>query len=199
MTTSDVFARTTAPERDRELRQALAAVARHDELAFARFYAQVRRPVYLVTQAVLGDHHWAEDTTDEVLIEVWTTAASRYVPARGEVLPWLMTIAHRRAVDRVRSVQAARDRERSYVRLCAQVLPQQRGAPDAVVEGEQTAAQLRRALSNLTDEQREPLVLAYFDEYTRTRIALELGIPRGTVSSRITAGLRVLREQLAER
>ncbi|MEC3982574.1 sigma-70 family RNA polymerase sigma factor [Amycolatopsis sp. H20-H5] len=190
---------SAASSGEAELRRVLAAVARHDEQAFTRLYAQVHRPVYGMAKAVLGDHHLAEDTTNDVLAEVWTTAAARYVPERGQVLAWLMTIARRRAIDRVRSVQAARDREQAYAQLCEQVLPEQRRSPEDDIERTQTTGQLRHALAGLPEQQRDPLLLAYLAGHTRSRIAVELGIPRGTVTTRITAALRALRDQLTDR
>lgn len=196
MTTPDIHDQFLL--RDVELRQSLAAVARHDEQAFSRLYVQAHRPVYGMARAVLGDHHLAEDTASEVFAEVWSTAAARYVPERGQVMSWLMTIARRRAIDRVRSVQAARDREQAYVQLCNQLVPDQRRSPEDDIQWKQTTAQLRQALAELPGQQRDPLLLAYFAGHTRSRIAVELGIPRGTVTTRITAALRSLHTVFAD-
>ena len=126
----------------------------------------------------------------EVLLEAWRTA-SRYDPARGSAMSWLMTLAHRRAVDRVRSEQRAADREQRAT--SAQV------DYDDVIEAVESALdreRVRRCLDALTDLQRESVTLAYYGGYSYSEVARLLGVPPGTVKTRMRDGLIRLRDCL---
>ncbi|MGW6917147.1 ECF RNA polymerase sigma factor SigK [Kitasatospora sp. NPDC054939] len=177
----------TAP--GEELRGLLPLVARGDERAFDRLYRAVAGPVYGLVLRVLRDPAQSEEVAQEVLLEVWRTAAA-YRPDRGAVTTWVLTIAHRRAVDRVRSARAAADRERHVALLDAPA------AFDAVTEQVERALdgeRVRAALAGLSAVQRECLVLAYYGGYTQQQIAGSLGVPLGTVKTRMRDGLRRLR------
>ncbi|OKI35519.1 RNA polymerase subunit sigma [Saccharothrix sp. CB00851] len=170
----------------------LALVARGDDKAFARLYDVVAGRVFSLVRRVVRDHAQSEEVTQEVLVEVWRTAG-RYDPGRGSALAWVMTMAHRRAVDRVRSAQAATRREDLAARLDVET------PFDAV--SEQVAArverrQVRRCLSMLTELQRESILLGYFQGYTYPETASVLGIPLGTVKTRMRDGLIRLRDCL---
>ncbi|PSL44090.1 RNA polymerase sigma-70 factor (ECF subfamily) [Saccharothrix carnea] len=170
----------------------LTQVARGDDKAFARLYDVVAGRVFSLVRRVVRDHAQSEEVTQEVLVEVWRTAA-RFDPGRGSALAWVMTMAHRRAVDRVRSAQAATRREDLAARLDVET------PFDAV--SEQVAArierrQVRRCLSTLTDLQRESILLGYFQGYTYPETASVLGIPLGTVKTRMRDGLIRLRDCL---
>jgi len=126
----------------------------------------------------------------EVLLEAWRTA-SRYDPARGSAMSWLMTLAHRRAVDRVRSEQRAADRAQRAT--SAQV------DYDDVIEAVEAALdreRVRRCLGSLTDLQRESVTLAYYGGYSYSEVARLLGVPPGTVKTRMRDGLIRLRDCL---
>ncbi len=170
----------------------LTLVARGDDKAFARLYDVVAGRVFSLVRRVVRDHAQSEEVTQEVLVEVWRTAG-RFDPDRGSALAWVMTMAHRRAVDRVRSAQAATRREDLAARLDVET------PFDAV--SEQVAArverrQVRRCLSTLTDLQRESILLGYFQGYTYPETASALGIPLGTVKTRMRDGLIRLRDCL---
>jgi RNA polymerase sigma-70 factor (ECF subfamily) len=166
----------------------LAQVARGDHPAFEAVYDQLAGPVYGVVRKVLRDPAQSEEVAQEVMLEIWQ-AASRYDPARGGASSWAMTIAHRRAVDRVRSETAAADRNQKF-------------APgpvsgDDVAELVETALdrqRVRRCMGVLTALQAEAVKLAYYGGYTYPQVAELLGIALGTVKTRIRDGLIRLRD-----
>ncbi|QQQ73479.1 ECF RNA polymerase sigma factor SigK [Saccharothrix sp. 6-C] len=170
----------------------LCLVARGDDRAFERLYDVVAGKVLSLVRRVLRDHAQSEEVTQEVLVEVWRTAA-RYDPERGSAMAWVMTMAHRRAVDRVRSAQSATRREDLAARRDVET------PFDAV--SEQVASrierrQVQRCLTMLTELQRESILLGYFQGYTYPETASVLGIPLGTVKTRMRDGLIRLRDCL---
>ena len=170
----------------------LAAVASGDHAAFEALYDTTVNAIYGLVRRILRDPAQSEEVTQEVLLEVWRSAPS-YDPSRGQAMTWVMTIAHRRAVDRVRSAQAATDRDlrdaqRSTVRPYDMV--------GETVLGRLERDEVRAALTSLTDAQRQAVELAYFGGYTHVEVSGLLGVPLGTVKTRIRDGLIRLRDAL---
>ena len=175
-----------------QLTDLLRRSSRGDQAAFAELYDATSRRAYGLAVRVVRDRAQAEEVTQEAYLEVWRTAA-RFDPARGSALSWLLTIVHRKAVDRVRSAEAASRRDQSY---------QQRNQPvahDATAEAAEASLEARRvrgALAHLTDVQREALELAYFGGYTHREVATMLDLPVGTAKTRIRDGLIRLRDAM---
>ncbi|MGW5860750.1 ECF RNA polymerase sigma factor SigK [Streptomyces sp. NPDC055239] len=174
----------------------LAALMRQitggDEQTFGRLYESVAGPVFGIVRAVVRDVAQSEEVTQEVLVEVWRHAAD-YRPERGSVMNWLLTLAHRRAVDRVRSVVAATAREeRAALR---DRLPEF-DVTAAEVEARQEREDVVRCLETLTELQRESITLAYYQGLTYREVAERLSASLGTVKTRMRDGLIRLRDCL---
>lgn len=175
-----------------DLQELLGKVARGDRDAFSLVYDAVCGPVLGLVRAVLRDPAQSEEVAQEVLIEVWRGAA-RFQASRGSAMTWVLTLAHRRAVDRVRSAQASSDRERKAAML------EQTPAYDEVteeVESRLEREQVRRCLRTLTELQRQSVTLAYYRGLAYREVAELLAVPLGTVKTRLRDGLIRLRDCL---
>ncbi|GAB34838.1 RNA polymerase ECF-type sigma factor SigK [Gordonia otitidis NBRC 100426] len=167
----------------------LEKIASGDETAFSEFYDLTSHRVYGMVLRVLRDPGYSEETTQEVYLQVWRSA-STFRPELGSALSWLITLAHRRAVDRVRSETASARREETY------------GAEDytamfdevsEAVDKRETSSQVRGCLETLTDVQRESIGLAYYEGLTYREVSERLSVALPTIKSRIRDGLARLR------
>ncbi len=170
----------------------LVRTGRGDRAAFEQLYDAYAARVHGLARRILRDPTLSQDATQVVMTEVWRTAA-RFDPERGSATTWILTLAHRRAVDMVRREQAARDRidkvgRRRFERPA-----------DTIAEGVVMAdehAEVRAAMAHLTDLQREAIELAWFDGYTYREVAAALDVPLGTVKTRMRDGMIRLRDHL---
>jgi len=166
--------------------------SRGDEVAFAALYDATSARLHGLVRRVVRDQAQSEEVTQEVFVEVWRQCA-RYDEGAGSPLAWMMTIAHRRAVDRVRSAEASSRRDTTYEQRTREIEHDQTAeAATANLE----AKRVRNALKTLTDAQRSALELAYFGGYTHTEVATLLDLPLGTAKTRIRDGLIRLRDTL---
>ena len=175
-----------------KLAELLAASARGNEQAFAEFYDQTSARVYGMVLRVVRDPAQAAEVTQDVYLQVWREA-SRFDAGLGTVLSWLLMIAHRRAVDRVRSARSATLRDDRYAATQTD-RPYDQVAERAHANLE--AQRVRNALHDLTETQREAISLAYFAGYTHREVAVLLDLPLGTAKTRIRDGLIRLRDAL---
>ena len=170
----------------------LLRTAHGDQAAFARLYDMLSPRVFGLILRVLVDRSQSEEVLQEVFLEVWQSAA-KFAPNRGQGRSWVLTIAHRRAVDRVRSAQASTNRD---VRAGFRDLDV---AHDSVAEQVELRIEGRRvaqALATLPEPQREAITLAYYGGYSQSEIAALVGSPLGTIKTRMRDGLTRLRNEM---
>jgi RNA polymerase sigma-70 factor (ECF subfamily) len=170
----------------------LGRVARGDERAFAELYDLVSARVYGLIRRVLRDPAQSEEVAQEVMVEIWRNAG-RFDPSRGSATAWVFTIAHRRAVDRVRTEQAGVERVRRVAAASGET-PFDSVVETATARIEQQ--QVRRCLDGLTDLQREAITLAYYGGNSYREVADLLRTPLPTIKTRMRDGLIRMRDCL---
>ena len=171
---------------------ALSRAAAGDQSAFAELYDMLSGRVFGLILRVLVDRSQSEEVLQEVFLEVWETAAS-FDPGRGQARSWVLTIAHRRAVDRVRSAES---RTRRDTRVGLQDLHTPVASVEEHVQILVDGSRATRALDTLPEAQRQPIVLAYFGGYSQREIAALVGAPLGTIKTRMRDGLSRLRTEM---
>ncbi|GGK56892.1 sigma-70 family RNA polymerase sigma factor [Nocardia camponoti] len=175
-----------------ELSALLLRCGQADQQAFAELYDRTSARVFGLILRVLHDPGYAEETTQEVYLQVWRTATT-FDPAKGSAVTWLMTLAHRRAVDRVRAEHAHTQREVAYgIRALGHEFDEVTEEVERRLEQQAVVA----GLEKLTHTQREAISLAYYGGRTYSEVASYLGIGLPTVKSRIRDGLTRLKKSL---
>jgi RNA polymerase sigma-70 factor (ECF subfamily) len=172
----------------------LRAIAGGDEGALASLYDRYRLILFGLILRILHSQPEAEDILQEVFLQVWRKA-SDFDEARGRPFTWLVTLARSRAIDRLRAFAS---RERTATQATRDVTESISDAADDAVKSEQGEI-VRGALAELPEEQRQALVLAYFEGLTQSEIAARLNSPLGTVKTRMRSGMIKLRELLGGR
>ncbi|WP_028647957.1 ECF RNA polymerase sigma factor SigK [Nocardiopsis sp. CNT312] len=183
--------RPRPPEDD--LGSLLRRTAVGDLTAFERVYRELGGPVFGVVRRVLLNEAQSEEVTQEVFLEVWRNC-SRFDPSRGSARSWVLMIAHRRAVDRVRSEASATEREAAAGRLEPESTPTD--GVEQVVENSLEREKVRRCLRRLTSLQKDAVQLTYYTGYTQAEAAALLKVPLTTVKGRLRDGLIRLRDCL---
>lgn len=180
----------TGASTSEQLTSLLRACSRGDEQAFASLYDASSSRLFGLVLRVVRDRAQAEEVLQDAFLDIWRQSA-RFDQDRGSALSWMMTIAHRKAVDRVRSAEAQTRRDTAYE------LRETDRAYDATAEDAHRnldAQRVRKALNTLTETQRGALELAYFGGYTHREVAVMLDLPIGTAKTRIRDGLIRLRD-----
>lgn len=175
--------------------QLLKAVAVKDESALGQLYDRYRVILFGILVRILNDRAEAEDVLQETFLQVWRRAAD-FDESRGRPFTWLVTVARSRGIDRLRAL-ASRER---VAQAGAQENPEEVFS-DAAIDAERSEQRgvVNQALDQLPEEQKRPLMLAYFDGLTQSEIASQLGAPLGTVKTRMRNGMMKLRELLSGR
>jgi len=183
---------TGAPSVNAELVELLKACSLGEEAAFAKLYDATAARLFGLVLRIVRDRAQAEEVTQDAYLDIWRNS-SRFDSDRGSALSWLMTIGHRKAVDRVRSAEATRRRDTAY-----EARDQASPFDQTVEEAHRNldAQRVHKALDTLTETQRGAVELAYFGGYTHREVAAMLELPLGTAKTRIRDGLIRLRDTL---
>ena len=185
---------TDAPETESEvdLGQLLQRVSSGDEAAFRRLHATTRARLFGLIYKTVRDLGYAEETLQEVYIEIWQKAG-QYQPEMGRPLSWLMMICHRRAIDRVRAEERLR-KKTAVLAMFSVDIPQ--GGADEPLLLREEHLQIRRHLSKLSSRQRQSIDMVYFANLTHGETAKRLGILVPTLKTRLRDGILRLRSQI---
>jgi len=184
--TPDAAAQPASPD------DLLQRVAAGDQVAFGELYDQTAPRVLGLIKRLLKDHAQSEEVAQEVFLEIWQTA-SRFDTTRGSAASWMLTMAHRRAVDRVRASQSGRDRD---LKIGVRDLSPEYDSVTESVEIRIEHERVERALGRLTELQRQAVKLAYYGGYSHSEVATMLGVPIGTVKTRLRDGMIRLRDEM---
>ncbi len=176
------------------LESLMEAVAAGDQVALGQLYDATSRRVFGLALSILHDHHAAQEVTLDVYTRVWEQAR-RFDAARGSVEAWMLTLAHHHAIDRLRSRRRQAEREQPLLPEVDFADP--RPDPETTSTDADEARRVRRALQSIPEEQRRAILAAYFGGLSHSEVAAALGLPLGTVKTRIRSGLAALRRNLA--
>lgn len=172
----------------------LLLAAKGDKQAFSRFYDHTSTRIYGLVKRVLVDAAQSEEVTQDVYLGAWQNA-SRFDPARGRAISWLLTVAHRRAIDRVRSSQASRDRDFA---VGIRDFEESRDDVEETVVITLEHQRVTAAIRHLTPFQQEALELTYFQGLTSAEAAVTLGVPASTLKTRVRDALIALRTRVED-
>ena len=170
----------------------LERVAMGDQGAFSELYDQIAPRVFGLIRRVLKDQAQSEEVTQEVFLEIWQSAA-RFDPNKGGASTWILTMAHRRAVDRVRASQSSRDRD---TRIGIRDYNPDYDTVSEAIEVRIEHERVEKAMQRLTELQRQAVSLAYYGGYSHSEVAQMLSVPIGTVKTRLRDGMIRLRDEL---
>ena len=175
--------------------QLVELVAQQDAGALEALYDRYGRAAYSLARRILTEETLAQDVVQEVFLSLWRDAR-RFDAGRGTVATYLLSMTHHRAVDVVRREENLRRWRTSDEGL--ELAPDPKARVEDEVEASERRAEVRAALKDLPDPQRQALLLAYFGGYTQREVSALVGVPLGTVKSRMAAGMRKMREALSD-
>ncbi|OJX72381.1 ECF RNA polymerase sigma factor SigK [Leifsonia sp. 71-9] len=170
----------------------LVRTATGDQQAFSTLYDHTAARVLGLIRRVLIDAAQSEEVAQEVFLEAWQSA-SRFDPNKGRAMTWIMTMAHRRAIDRIRASQASRDRDTA---VGIRDLPTAYDQVAETVEVRMESERVEVAMATLSEAHRQAITLAYYGGLSQSEVAAELGIPLGTAKTRLRDAMIRLREEL---
>jgi RNA polymerase sigma-70 factor (ECF subfamily) len=174
------------------LNDLLGQVAEGSQAAFGQLYDQCAGRVLGLVRRLLRDSAQSEEVTQEIFLEVWQNA-KRYDPAKGSATTWILTMSHRRAVDRIRSSQSTRDRD---TKIGLRDMETEYDSVSESVEIRVEHERVGQALLRLTELQRQAVTLSYYGGYSHSEVAEMLKVPIGTVKTRLRDGMIRLRDEL---
>jgi len=175
--------------------QLVELVAQQDAGALEALYDRYGRAAYSLARRILTEETLAQDVVQEVFLSLWRNAR-RFDAGRGTVATYLLSMTHHRAVDVVRREEKLRRWRTSDEGL--ELAPDPKARVEDEVEASERRAEVRAALKDLPDPQRQALLLAYFGGYTQREVAALVGVPLGTVKTRMAAGMRKMKEALSD-
>lgn len=175
--------------------QLVELVAQQDAGALEALYDRYGRAAYSLARRILTEETLAQDVVQEVFLSLWRDAR-RFDAGRGTVATYLLSMTHHRAVDVVRREENLRRWRTSDEGL--ELAPDPKARVEDEVEASERRAEVRAALKDLPDPQRQALLLAYFGGYTQREVAALVGVPLGTVKTRMAAGMRKMKEALSD-
>jgi RNA polymerase sigma-70 factor (ECF subfamily) len=180
------------PAQDLSIESLLRDVAEGNRAAFAEMYDRISSRVMGLVTRLLRDRAQSEEVTQEVFLEIWQQA-SKFDAARGSGMAWVLTMAHRRAIDRIRASQKSHERD---LKIGIRDMERDFDSVSESVEIRVENERVKNAMSRLTSLQREAVILAYYGGYSHNEMADILGIPLGTVKTRLRDGMIRLRDEL---
>ena len=166
----------------------LARVATGDSEAFEHLYGLMSARVFGLVLRILRDRHQAEEVAQEVFLETWRYAA-RFQSARGSAVGWILSIAHSRAIDRVRAAQASTVRDMRVGIRDLDIVD----SPEELVAARLEHRVVERALAALPEAQRTAVILTHLLGHTQAEAAELLDVPLGTIKTRVREGLLGMR------
>ena len=185
------------PYEELEDRQLMEQVSQGDKTALEELYTRYGTSVFSLARYMLRHEALAEEATQDVFLNVWLKASS-YRPDRGEPRAWLMSVAHHKVIDIIRSRRRsiAMSDPKDYETL--DLLPSGRRATEEEAVLNLEGERIRKALDTLPDAQRAVIMLAYYEGYSQSEIANKLQQPLGTIKTRVRLAMQKLRIELEQ-
>ncbi len=182
-------------EADFQLAEHLVAAAAGDVRAFELFYQNSVGRAYAIVRRIVGNY-WVEDVLADAYFQAWRDLSS-FDPARGSAMGWVLSIARSRALDKLRSekLRGSQQMDDSTALQLTEILAEVPSS-ETLLQASRESSRLNQAVRQLNSNERWVLALAYFRDLSQSEIAVQTGLPLGTVKSLISRSHRKLRAQL---